>query len=125
MRTFVFIVATAAIAAAITQLPYARAESAIDRGKYLVTWRLQRLPHARIFLRQAGHDEVFGRLGGRIRNPGLGAFADGTSHSDKETGIGDWTARANHNRLATRQAARRPHARTDHAVSRVLFSFQR
>ena len=80
MRTFVFIVATAEIAAAITQLPYARAESAIDRGKYLVTFGGCNDCHTPgYFFGKPDMTKYLGRLGGRIRNPGSWRLP-GTKH---------------------------------------------
>jgi mono/diheme cytochrome c family protein len=92
MRTFVSIMATAAIAAAITQLPYASAESAIDRGKYLVTLGGCNDCHTPGYF--FGQPDLTKYLGGSevaFEIPGLGAFPGRNITPDKETGIGDWT----------------------------------
>src|SRR6476619_7745929 len=93
MRTFVFIVATAAIAAAITQLPYARAESAIDRGKYLVTFGGCMDCHTPGYF--FGKPDMTRYLGGSevgFEIPGLGIFHGRNLTPDKETGLGNWTS---------------------------------
>ena len=44
-------------------------------GEYLdLPRRVHRLPHARLLLRQARHGPLSRRLGGRLRDPGLGVF---------------------------------------------------
>ena len=111
MRTFVFIVTTAAIAAAaITQLPDARAESAIDRGKYLVTFGGCNDCHTPGYF--FGKPDMTKYLGGSevaFEIPGLGAFAGRNITPDKETGIGDWTVEQI---ITALQQGKRPDGRT-------------
>jgi mono/diheme cytochrome c family protein len=110
MRTFVFIVATAAIAAAITQLPDARAESAIDRGKYLVTFGGCNDCHTPGYF--FGKPDMTKYLGGSevaFEIPGLGAFPGRNITPDKETGIGDWTVEQI---ITALQQGKRPDGRT-------------
>ena len=110
MRTFVFIVATAAIAAAITQLPEARAESAIDRGKYLVTFGGCNDCHTPGYF--FGKPDMTKYLGGSevaFEIPGLGAFPGRNITPDKETGIGNWTVEQI---ITALQQGKRPDGRT-------------
>jgi mono/diheme cytochrome c family protein len=92
MKKFVFVVAATAIAAAATQLPHARAESTIDRGKYLVTFGGCNDCHTPGYF--FGKPDMAKYLGGSevaFEIPGLGAFAGSNITPDKETGIGNWT----------------------------------
>src|SRR5690348_1936837 len=110
MRAFAFIVATAVIAATIAQLPYARAESAIDRGKYLVTFGGCNDCHTPGYF--FGKPDTTKYLGGSevaFEIPGLGAFAGRNITPDKETGIGNWTVEQI---ITALQQGKRPDGRT-------------
>jgi mono/diheme cytochrome c family protein len=88
MRTLVCI-AIAATAALAT----ARADSQIDRGKYLVTLGGCNDCHTPGYF--IGKPDMSRYLGGSdvgLEIPGLGAFAAPNITPDKETGIGNWTA---------------------------------
>jgi mono/diheme cytochrome c family protein len=81
----------AAIAAA-SLLPRARADSQIDRGKYLVEVASCNDCHTPGFF--LGNPDMAKYLGGSdvaFEIPGLGAFAGRNITPDKETGIGTWT----------------------------------
>jgi mono/diheme cytochrome c family protein len=93
MRTFFLLLTTAAIAvAAATHLPRARAESPVDRGKYLVTFGGCNDCHTPGYF--FGKPDMAKYLAGSdvaFEIPGLGAFAGRNITPDKETGIGNWT----------------------------------
>lgn len=95
MRTSAWIIlaGAAAIAAAASLLPRARADSQIDRGKYLVVLASCNDCHTPGFF--LGNPDMSKYLGGSdvaFELPGLGAFAGRNITPDKETGIGTWTS---------------------------------
>jgi mono/diheme cytochrome c family protein len=95
MRTLacLAIAATAALATAAALLATGRADSLIDRGKYLVTLGGCNDCHTPGYF--FGKPDMARYLGGSdvgFEIPGLGAFAGGNITPDKETGIGSWTA---------------------------------
>jgi len=95
MRTAVYVAlaAAAAVAATATVLANARAESQIERGKYLVTLASCNDCHTPGYF--LGNPDMAKYLGGSdvaFEIPGLGSFAGRNITPDKETGIGNWTA---------------------------------
>jgi mono/diheme cytochrome c family protein len=97
MRTSVRIVlaavAVAAVAVTATLLPRARAESPVERGKYLVVLAGCNDCHTPGFF--LGNPDMKRYLGGSdvaFEIPGLGAFPGRNITPDKETGIGSWTS---------------------------------
>ena len=94
MRKFAYIAVAgaAAIVAAATLLPKAHADSAADRGKYLVTVAGCNDCHTPGFF--FGKPDMARYLGGSdvgFEIPGLGVFNGRNITPDKETGIGSWT----------------------------------
>ncbi len=96
MRTSALIgIATAAVAAiAVTAilLPRARAESPVERGKYLVVLSGCNDCHTPGFF--LGKPDMAKYLGGSdvgFEIPGLGVFPGRNITPDKETGIGSWS----------------------------------
>ena len=86
-------IAVAALAAAVSLLPRAHADSQIERGKYLVVLASCNDCHTPGFF--LGNPDMSKYLGGSdvaFELPGLGAFAGRNITPDKETGIGNWTA---------------------------------
>ena len=84
--------AVAAVATATALVPKARAESQIDRGKYLVVLASCNDCHTPGFF--LGKPDMSKYLGGSdvgFEIPGLGVFAGRNITPDKETGIGSWT----------------------------------
>lgn len=83
----------AAVATTAAVLATARAESQIERGKYLVTLASCNDCHTPGYF--LGKPDMAQYLGGSdvaFEIPGLGAFAGRNITPDKETGIGSWTA---------------------------------
>jgi mono/diheme cytochrome c family protein len=111
MRTLAFLVITAAITVAMAaELPHARAESPIERGKYLVTFGGCNDCHTPGYF--FGKPDMAKYLGGSdvaFDIPGLGAFAGRNITPDKETGIGNWTVEQI---VAALQQGKRPDGRT-------------
>ncbi len=94
MRTsaWIALAAVAAVATAATVLATARADSQIDRGKYLVTLGGCNDCHTPGYF--FGKPDMTKYLGGSevaFEIPGLGAFPGRNITPDKETGIGNWT----------------------------------
>jgi mono/diheme cytochrome c family protein len=84
--------AVATVAAAATLLPKARAESPVERGKYLVVVASCNDCHTPGFF--LGNPDKAKYLGGSdvgFEIPGLGVFPGRNITPDKETGIGNWT----------------------------------
>jgi mono/diheme cytochrome c family protein len=82
----------AAVATTATLLPKARAESQLDRGKYLVVVASCNDCHTPGFF--LGKPDMSKYLGGSdvgFEIPGLGVFAGRNITPDKETGVGSWT----------------------------------
>ncbi len=82
-----------AATAIATALVTARAESPVDRGKYLVTLAGCNDCHTPGYF--FGKPDMSKYLGGSdvaFEIPGLGAFPGRNITPDKETGIGNWTA---------------------------------
>jgi mono/diheme cytochrome c family protein len=97
MRTSAYLVLAAAVAATVAAtailLPKARADSQVDRGKYLVVLAGCNDCHTPGFF--FGKPDMNRYLGGSdvaFEIPGLGAFAGRNITPDKETGIGNWTS---------------------------------
>jgi mono/diheme cytochrome c family protein len=94
MRKFahIAIAGVTTIVAAATLLPMAHADSAADRGKYLVTVAGCNDCHTPGFF--FGKPDMARYLGGSdvgFEIPGLGVFNGRNITPDKETGIGSWT----------------------------------
>ncbi len=92
MRTSAWIALAAVAAAATAATVLARADSQIDRGKYLVSLGGCNDCHTPGYF--LGKPDMTKYLGGSevaFEIPGLGAFAGRNITPDKETGIGNWT----------------------------------
>jgi len=96
MRISAYIALAAAVAATVaataTLLPKARAESPVERGKYLVVLAGCNDCHTPGFF--LGNPDKARYLGGSdvgFEIPGLGVFPGRNITPDKETGIGNWT----------------------------------
>ncbi len=84
--------AVAAIAVTATLLPKARAESPVERGKYLVVLAGCNDCHTPGFF--LGKPDMAKYLGGSdvgFEIPALGVFPGRNIAPDKETGIGNWS----------------------------------
>jgi|SRR5208282_2071621 len=84
--------AVAVVAVTATLLPRARAESPVERGKYLVVLAGCNDCHTPGFF--LGNPDNARYLGGSdvgFEIPGLGVFPGRNITPDKETGIGNWT----------------------------------
>ena len=103
--------------------PSARAQSSIERGRYLVSitgcndchtpgGMLGSPDKARVL---AGSDVGFG-------DPASGVWVGGNLTPDKDTGLGKWSERPDRRRAHQGQDARRQEPVGDHAVACVLAS---
>jgi mono/diheme cytochrome c family protein len=89
---YIAIAGATAVAAALAVLATARADSQVDRGKYLVSLAGCNDCHTPGYF--FGKPDMNKYLGGSevaFEIPGLGAFPGRNITPDKETGIGSWT----------------------------------
>jgi len=106
---YIAIAGAAAIAAALAVLATARADSQVDRGKYLVSLAGCNDCHTPGYF--LGKPDAARYLGGSevgFEIPGLGVFHAPNLTPDTETGLGDWTPAQI---VAALQTGRRPDGR--------------
>jgi len=125
MRLSVLAATTAsfvAIAAAVSPLPKAHAESPVERGSYLVVVAGCNDCHTPgFFFGKPDKDKFLGGSDVGFEIPGLGVFNGRNITPDKETGIGAWTdEQIDHHRQTPRWTA----ARADHELCRLYASDQ-
>jgi mono/diheme cytochrome c family protein len=92
LSVYVAITGAAAVVAAATMLPRARAETPVERGAYLVVIAGCNDCHTPgFFFGKPDKDKFLGGSDVGFEIPGLGVFNGRNLTPDKETGLGAWT----------------------------------